>query len=122
MIQIQIHQRHPVFLARRLVHRDEFDDLIEYDFEQDQFPWSVYTGSADDLLEAGRRWDGKALLLEGVSSSEGSRSVPGLEEELKRQGLFLGALLGDPHLDNVTRCHGYSRGPIGYCESRRGAV
>ena len=67
----------------RLVHKDEFDDVMEYEFEQDQFPWQVYNGSSDDLMN--KNQEGKALLLEGVNSSEGSRNIPGLEARLRNE-------------------------------------
>ena len=70
-------------LGCRLVHKDEFDDVMEYEFEQDQFPWQVYNGSSDDLMN--KKQEGKAILLEGVNSSEGSRNIPGLEARLRNE-------------------------------------
>ena len=37
-------------------------------------------------------------------------------------GFIFGHLARNPHFDNVTRRHGYSRGPSGFCEWRRGGV
>ena len=56
---------------------------MEYEFEQDQFPWQVYNGSSDDLVN--KKQEGKALLLEGVDCSEESRSIHGLEARLRNE-------------------------------------
>ena len=37
-------------------------------------------------------------------------------------GFIFGRLARDPHLDNFTRRRGYSWGPSGFCDWRRGAV
>ena len=42
--------------------------------------------------------------------------------DFNQAGFIFGHLDRDPHFDNVTRRHGYSWGPSGFFERRRGAV
>ena len=70
-----------IFFHCRLVHREDFKDAMEYQFDQTFFPWKLFSGSVDNLLT--ETYESQALVLEGVESSLKSRSMPGLEEFLR---------------------------------------
>ena len=68
-------------LNYRLVHREDFKDAMEYQFDQTFFPWKLFSGKVNNLLT--ETFESQAIVLESVDSSLKSRSLPGMEEFLR---------------------------------------
>ena len=64
----------------------------------------------------------KEILIDSTCKFDDQEIIDVLREGVGRPGFVFGHLARDPHFDNVTRRHRYSRGPSGFCEWRRGGV
>jgi len=73
--------------ADRLVHQDDFKDVIDYEFDRSHFPWELFGGTLPDLEEkaATATARGRAFISENVPTDEAYRTEPGVEEVMKAE-------------------------------------